>query len=102
MQTFHGSKSSKTSVCYLECCHLLVLMLAYECHCLVVSLSTEVVVSLLRAHSSEMPDNDVTWVQLNSYAGMQLLRGMACRQLKGYVTVRSVSKLLFRQAGYGS
>ena len=57
-------------------------MLAHECNCLVVSLCTEVVLSLLRAHGSEMPDHGITWVQVNSYAGMQLLHGMACSQLK--------------------
>jgi len=83
MQPFHSSKSSKMCIRYLECCHLLVLMLAeHECDCLVVSLKTEVVLSLFRAQSSEMPDHDIGWIQVNSYAGMQLLRSMACSQLK--------------------
>ena len=85
MQSFqisNRSKSFKTCVCYLECCNLLVLMLAYECNCLVVSLCTEVVLPLLRAHGSETPDHEVSRVQVNSYAGMQLLHGMACSQHK--------------------
>lgn len=84
MQSFHNKTSSETCVCYLECCHLLVLMLAYECDCLIVSLSTEVVLSLLRAHGSETPDHDITWVQVNSYAGVQLLQGVARSQRKDY------------------
>lgn len=63
------------------------LMLAYESDCLVVDLRTKVVMSLLRAHCSEMPDHDVSRIQVNSYAGMQLLQGMACSQLKGYEVV---------------
>ncbi len=79
---FHSNKLSVTSLCYLECCHLLVLMLAYECDCLVVRLCTEVVLSLLRPHCSEVPDHEVSRVQVNSYAGMQLLHGMTCSQRK--------------------
>lgn len=60
-------------------------MLAHECDCLVISLCTKVVLSLLRAHSSEMPDDDIGWIQVNSYAGMQLLHSMASSLLKDQV-----------------